>query len=162
MPRTRPTSKTAVVIVVAVLLLAGWYIFKPRPDLTLIGKDVKAYRLTGETSATGHAGIDLDFTRASDRYGMLNVAVDLNADGKFSDYATVGGAIQPEWIVKNVPIKVDPGTRTFHFAIADPDIVGRNNFKLVAVLTKGPLEAWTGNVPGASAAASVFLPSITP
>ena len=151
-----------IVAIIALVALVAWFAMRPRPDLTLISPGVSVYRLAGGEGALGPAGIDLSFTRASEAFGTLNVAMDLNADGAFADYGTVGGARQQEWIVRDVPVKVAPGTRSFRFDLADPDILTRNNFKMIVVLTKAPLESWTGRVPASAAVLRTDIPAILP
>lgn len=135
---------------IVLLLAVVWFATRPRPDMTLIGTHVTAYRLDAR-GPTGPAEIVLDFTRASDAYAALNVGIDLNGDGRIVDYATVGGVVQRERIVSDAGARVIPGPHAYPFDIADADIVTRNNFKLVAVLTKRPLGAWAGQTPADSA-----------
>lgn len=131
-----PPRRAVLALGIALLALAAWYAMRPKPDLTLFGPDVQAYRLPGGDGPTGPARIDLSFTRAS-ADAILDVGIDLNGDGAIAEYPTVGGARQAEWIVRDAKVKVTPGPRRFPFEIVDADILTRNNFKLTAVLKGG-------------------------
>jgi len=142
-----------------VLLLGLWFLTRPKPDMTLIGADVTATRVVFDGRATPAAFVSVPFTREDDGRQVMNVAIDLNKDGKFQAYATVGGAVQEEWIVKNARAKVIEAGNTFSFDLVDADAATRANFKLVAMLTAKERRTWNGKPAGDSAFAAVNVSS---
>lgn len=153
-----PHWKKRLVPAAAVLIVLGaWFMLRPRPDTSLIG-EVSATRILYKGTATGAAHVTVPFTRKDDAYTVANVAIDLNKDGEIAAYAVTGGT-QEEWVVKNSRAKVIEGANTFSFELVDADIPTRNRFDLVAMLTKEPVEGWSGNIRAKSAATEAKIAS---
>ena len=139
------------------LVIGAWMLFRPEPDMTLIG-DVMAARIFYKGEATPAAHVTVPFTRKDDAYTIANVAIDLNKDGKFAAYVVTGGT-QEEWLVKNSRAKVIEGANTFSFEIVDADVPTRDHFDLVAMLTEESVGEWDGKIRAKSASAEATIPS---
>ncbi|HJV32499.1 MAG TPA: hypothetical protein VJ694_00560 [Patescibacteria group bacterium] len=150
-----PRIKKLVPAAVVLLLIGLWTLARPKPDLSLIGPDIKAYRVTYDGKGTPAAYLSVPFTRKDDARPVVNAAIDLNKDGKFAAYTTVGGAVQEEWIVRDARAKVIEAGNAFSFDLVDADVATRTNFDLVVVLTGKELKKWNGKPVAGSAMARV-------
>jgi hypothetical protein len=155
-----PTNKILpLAALAAVLLILGLAALRPKADATLIGKDIKAYRIVQDGQPTSAAHVSVPFTRKADDLTVANVAIDLNRDGTFAAYKTADGGDQEEWVVKNMRAKVIEAGNTFSFDLVDRAVDAAKDFPLEAVLTASPLKDWAGGVSGKGALTKVVISS---
>ena len=128
-------------------------------DSVLIGEDVSFTVFTSQELDVEIGAINVPLTAQSADYKFANVIVDLNADGSFASYS-VGGDIQEEWVVKNVPIQALAANHNFLLDLIDPDVVPAAAMDVRVVLTMDALDnatEWKGYIPEGSVGRDVTV-----
>jgi len=118
-------------------------------DLTLIDENVSFTVFTSQELNVEIGAINVPLTAQSAEYKFVNIVVDLNANGSFASYS-VGGDIQEEWVVQNVPLQVFSTGYNFLLDLIDPGVVPDTALDIRVVLTMDAINGagvWGGNVP---------------
>ncbi len=170
------TKKIIIPLLILILLfllaalILGWpHFIKPgkniknqgaKIDKTLIGDAIVLRRATAEGNLMPNAYISIPFTRDSNDYQYINVAVDFNKDGQIAPYQAEKQS-QEEWIARNMPVRVISNEGiNLSFALPDLKVESRSDFPLEVFLTKSELKAWPKQIPLPAAVKKITIAAI--
>jgi hypothetical protein len=155
-----------ILLLLAIVILAGLWCLFFRIDRKLIGDAIVLRRATVEGQLTENAYVSIPYTKDSSKYTFINIAIDLNKDGKFDAYQLEDGRQQEEWIVHdyNSRVYVEEGG-SYSFALPDLAADGRFDFPIVIMLSKKSAYGeysgwWWGGIQRSSAAKETIIPAI--
>lgn len=159
----RKTWGWVLLAAVICLTLGGgaWGWFNNQTDTATIGPDLGLTRVVMNGQKTTAAYASIPYLRDSTDYTYLNVAIDLNHDGKIAAY-TASGATQEEWVVRNLPSRVLTAEGAHaDFRLSDLAVDSQQNFPVAVVLTTDSLTDWRGKSIPYSAFQKTIVASIT-
>lgn len=159
-PKQKVLAKIVLVLMVCGVFFVGAWWWLNKIDSGTIGSQVTLTRvvMNGEKTSTAYSAIPFLHDRKGSNY--LNLAIDLNHDGKIASY-TVNATTQEEWVVQNFPLPVfaDEGVNA-NFTLSDFDVDSKKDFSLTAVLTTQRLDNWDGGRISGSAMRTVVVATI--
>ena len=149
MEETLKTNKNYwLVILAAVILLIAIYLLMPQQPViapsSLIVDSIQITKVVSPKQNLHTAGLSINFSEKNTDYIYLNAVVDFNQDGQFANYDTSEGT-QTEWVVYNMPIPIDSAEPVvYSFLLMDDQIITKNNFSGVIMLSKDRITDWSG------------------
>ncbi len=151
-----------VIILIVALLLAGFgiWLWLPRVDAKIIGKEATIRRVVFGSERTENAYLSLSYTADSRKYFYINIVIDFNKDGKFASYER-DGKTQEEWAIQNMETKIFANEGgNYDFKLTDVNVDDQKDFPTKIILTKDPLENWQGKKLRQSGYQTTKIPSI--
>lgn len=151
-----------VFVILIMLVIFGYRMQASHIDQTLISKEIIVRRASVDDKKTENAYVSIPYTRDSEQYTFVNVAIDFNLDGKFASYK-IENKTQEEWVSRNMPARVlAQEGNSFGFALVDLTAEERHDFPLVALLTKNQLTAWDDSESKGSVMQKINVTTIEP
>lgn len=112
----------------------------------LLGEGIAIYRTTIAEVPTSQGFMHIPFTGSSERYTVINIALDVNGDGAYAAYETTAGT-QEEWIIMNEFPDISGMANRLPFTIIDPQF-GTKPASGIAVISTELFEedAWPAEI----------------
>ena len=109
-------------------------------SVAITGQSITRLDFNGTASDYGEFTLTFDLDSLAVPFVYANVLADLNDDAAFGDYAASGNT-QTEWIVRNVPIYIQPDstvTQSMTFPLIDAGVLFDNDVGLEMFLSETP------------------------
>lgn len=125
--------------------------------VTVTGQNLTRIDFNGTASDFGELKLTVDLDPFAVPIVFANVLADLNDDSAFADYAA-GPGTQTEWIVRNIPIYIQPDStvnQSMTFPLIDSGVLFGDNVDLEIYLTDTAVSVGSLGSPDVATTASV-------
>jgi len=128
----------------AVIAVFLFFLLRGGSPPALIGNNIQMTRLVRGNEISSNGFFSTSFSRDSEEYELINIAVDLNKDGVITSYPA-DGEMQEEWLVRNAHVRISTSEpNNYPILIPDKTIEERSDFPVYIALVKDELIGWDG------------------